>query len=352
MIARDGVAQGAAVLLHDATSRVSMEERLQTLHDKAARDPLTQLANRAEFDAALEEFVDRHLERGEACSLIICDIDHFKRVNDTFGHQAGDEAIVSFANLLKRNWRPGDLVARYGGEEFCMLCAECDNSAATERAESLREELEQLPQSMLGGETITASFGVTEIQAGDTPETMLRRADRALLQAKESGRNTVIQLGGGLTTNNSTDAPRGWLSWFGSAQQLESVLQKTLMTPVPINMAVEKLRGFVADHNAEIVSIEEDFVALRIDGRQVPTNRRSGDRNSPFVVEMRFNEIMTTPTDARSVAAKRTQIEVMIRPVRGRDRRRADITERAKRVLASVASYLMAQETTPQKKGR
>ena len=344
VIARDGVAQGAAVLLHDATSRLSMEERLQSLHDKAARDPLTQLANRAEFDRTLEEFVTDHLKRQEPCALIICDIDRFKRINDTYGHQAGDEAILSFANLLKRNWRPGDLVARYGGEEFCMLCADCNNAQATERAEHIREELEQLEQSMLNGERITASFGVTELQAGDTPETILRRSDRALLQAKESGRNNVMQLGGGLSTYELKESRQNWLTWFTSSEPAQ-VLERTLMTPVPMKLAVEKLRGFVADHHADVVTIEYDYVALKLDGRELPqANRRNQDRNSPFLVEMRFKEVESADVHGVQRVNKRTQIAVSIRPVRNRDRRRSDIIERAKRVLASVSSYLMAKE--------
>ena len=128
VIARDGVMQGATLLLHDASSQITLEERVQTLHLKATRDPLTNVANRAEFDRVHTEFVETHLERGLPCALIMCDIDHFKKVNDTYGHQAGDEALVYFASLLQRSARPGDLVARYGGEEFVMLCADCDNA--------------------------------------------------------------------------------------------------------------------------------------------------------------------------------------------------------------------------------
>ncbi len=198
VMGRDGIMLGATLLLHDASSQITLEERVQTLHIKATRDPLTRVANRAEFDRLHTEFVDTHLDSGLPCALIICDIDHFKNVNDTYGHQAGDEVLVSFAALLQRSARPGDLVARYGGEEFVMLCADCDNATITQRAEKIRRDLQDTPQGCLDSRPITASFGVTEIQAGDTPETMLRRADRALLRAKESGRNRVVQLGTGI----------------------------------------------------------------------------------------------------------------------------------------------------------
>ena len=89
-------------------------------------------------------------------------------------------------------------MARYGGEEFVMLLADCDNTTASRRADQIRLALSQVQQPRMNGQTITVSFGVTEIQPGDSAETMLRRADRALLTAKENGRNQVVQLGSGL----------------------------------------------------------------------------------------------------------------------------------------------------------
>ena len=106
----DGVLQGATVLLHDVSSETSLEEKCQALHAQVAKDPLTQVANRAEFDRMLNNFVAAHQESQLPCSLIMCDIDHFKSINDTYGHQAGDAAIITFAALLEINVplrRPG-----------------------------------------------------------------------------------------------------------------------------------------------------------------------------------------------------------------------------------------------------
>ena len=90
---RDGAIHGATLLMHDVSPQISLEARCHSLHEKATKDPLTQVANRAEFDRVHEMFVAAHLERRLPCSLIICDIDHFKSVNDTYGHQAGDEVL-------------------------------------------------------------------------------------------------------------------------------------------------------------------------------------------------------------------------------------------------------------------
>lgn len=113
----DGAIHGATVLLHDVSSETSLEEKCQALHAQVAKDPMTQVANRAEFDRMLNNFVAAHQESNLPCSLIMSDLDHFKSINDTHGHQAGDEVIITFASLLKTMCRSGDLVARYGGEE-------------------------------------------------------------------------------------------------------------------------------------------------------------------------------------------------------------------------------------------
>jgi diguanylate cyclase (GGDEF)-like protein/PAS domain S-box-containing protein len=339
----EGTCHGATVVMHDASSRTTLEERVQTLHVKATRDPLTKVANRAEFDRVHEEFVQAHLESGVPCSLIICDLDHFKKINDNFGHQAGDEALISFAALMRRFSRAGDLVARYGGEEFVLLCAETDNATATSRADEIRRELASLPQECLNGKCLTASFGVTEVQDGDTPETMLRRSDRALLQAKDQGRNCVVQLGSGMNNEKSTASGSGWLSWLTGGTTLDQVLEQTLETAVPLKVTAEKLRGFVADHHAEIVKIENDSIILNMHGTQ-NTNRRSSDRSMGFRIELELVEAEIQPAGHTQLTSG-TQIFVVIRPLRHRDRRRENLADRARQILVSLKSYLVARES-------
>lgn len=344
VMAGDGKTLGAILLFHDASSETTLEQRCQNLHEKATRDPLTQVANRAEFDRVHELFITAHQQQGMPCSLIIMDLDRFKRVNDTYGHQAGDQAIISLARLLKGACRPGDLVARYGGEEFVMLCADCDNATAARRAEQIRKVLSQTPQPAMDGRTLTASFGVTEIQPGDTPETMLRRADRALLTAKSQGRNQVVQLGIG--ANADQRSPGSAVGSAAADGTSACLLRKTLVTSVPIKMAIEKLRGFVADHEARIVKTESDRVELEIDDKHQNRLRRLTDRPVTFCLELQFSEHRTQregDSGLRSGIA-RTRIRVSIQPSRTRDRRRQDAADRARDVLASFRSYLMATE--------
>jgi diguanylate cyclase (GGDEF)-like protein len=338
----EGAVHGATVLLHDASSETSLEEKCQALHAQVAKDPMTQVANRAEFDRMLKNFVDAHQESNLPCSLIMADIDHFKWINDKHGHQAGDKAIITFASLLKSMCRSGDLVARYGGEEFAVLCADCTNSAAAQKAEAIRKALSDIKHSCLEDKSITASFGVTELQAGDTPETMLRRADRALLQAKDGGRNQVVQLGDGMIEEK---VKRSW--WPFQPWRGRALVEATLVTMVPIEVAVQKLRGFIADQDAKIVKTSHNELQMSVTDGPAGAARRASDRPITFIIQLTLSQEHTDRANTQGFAAgtyAETRIDVLIRPRRDRDRRRDATTERARRLLGSLKSYLMARE--------
>lgn len=340
----EGVLQGVTVLLKDVSSEATLEEKCQELHAEMTKDPMTQVANRAEFDRTLAAFIDAHQQTELPCSLIMVDIDFFKRINDTYGHQAGDEAIITLASLLKSMCRSGDLVARYGGEEFAVLCADCNNASAAARAEEIRRRLAETPHSYLGNNSITASFGVTELQSGDVPETMLRRADRALLQAKDQGRNQVVQLGEGMA-DEIEEPRRSWwsLGGWGGAKLLEA----NLMTEVPLDLAVEKLRGFIADNQARVLKISQEMVRLEVSDAAAGKTRRSDDRPIAFVIDIQFSEQRVERSNSAGLATgeyAQTVAAVSLRPRRERDRRRGRAMERARLLLGSLKSYLMAKE--------
>lgn len=354
---RPGHFIGAAVLMHDVSSEESLEERCQALHAEMTKDPMTQVANRAEFDRMLAAFVEAHLDTDLRCSLIMADIDHFKSINDTYGHQAGDEAIMTFASLMKSMCRTGDLVARYGGEEFAILCADCNNATAAKRADTIRKKLSETPHSSLGGKHITASFGVTELQPGDTPETLLRRSDRALLLAKDQGRNQVVQLGDGMQTDNQPKSGWGGFGkWFlGSITGGGGAMVETrLVTNVPIELAIDKLRGFIADRDAEIVKTSENYIKLITEESATGGDRRSSDQPISFVVELQLSQEHLERTNSAGLAAGKyvhTYADVKIQPRRDRDRTKAKVIDRARKLLSSLQAYLMAKEasTEPEK---
>ncbi|MEO1498847.1 MAG: diguanylate cyclase [Planctomycetota bacterium] len=339
-----GAELGASILMRDITSEQSLEDRCQQLHAAVTKDPMTQVANRAEFDRMLAAFVDAHEATGLPCSLIMADIDRFKSINDTFGHQAGDEAIMTFARLLKSLCRSGDLVARYGGEEFAVLCADCNNATAAKRAEQIRKKLSETAHSYLGGRHITASFGVTELQTGDTPETMLRRADRGLLQAKDQGRNQVVQLGDGMA--DTTGKKTSWLGrLFGGGANSSRVIETKLVTKVPVELAVEKLKGFVADREAKILKAGLNHLRLQIDDQV--TARDGTVRPIAFLTDLRLAEEHVDRTNTQGFARGKyvqTAITVSIKAKRERDRRGGRAIERGRLLLGNLMSYLMAHE--------
>jgi diguanylate cyclase (GGDEF)-like protein/PAS domain S-box-containing protein len=349
VLSSSGARCGATVLVRDATFEANLEERVQTLHKKATLDPLTGVANRAEFDGCLASSVEDHLAMRRPCSLVICDLDHFKSINDTYGHQAGDEALVSFASLLQRFSRREDLVARYGGEEFVIVCRDCDCSSAMQLAESIREELARTPLSELKGRCITASFGVTELQPGDTPDSMLRRADRALMQAKDTGRNRVVQLGTGMDEPKQAESQNsGWwsnLMGIGTRETIECYL----LTRVPINVTVQKLRGFVADHNAQIMTLTEKQLTIKVESLHGSGRRRRSDRPLGLTMQLDFvsDEDLQSEVDDESkelllrVITGGTLIRLRTQSQRRRDRR-SDGDDSARGAIRSLKAYLMA----------
>jgi two-component system cell cycle response regulator len=161
----------------------------------ASTDPLTGVHNRRYLDTHLDQLLQRARANNKPLSLAFCDIDHFKRLNDTYGHAAGDEVLIEFTRRLLRNLRSHDLVARIGGEEFVVVMPDTPPERARRIGERLRQKVEQERFAVAGSEPIavTISVGVTTSRAADAAGTdLVKRADEAMYQAKNSGRNRVV----------------------------------------------------------------------------------------------------------------------------------------------------------------
>jgi diguanylate cyclase len=168
------------------------EARLAEQRHLALTDALTQLPNREAYSRKLHEEVARWNRYGHPLSLVLCDVDHFKKVNDNFGHASGDEVLRLVARLLREGLRETDFVARYGGEEFVILLPETATRQAREVMNQVRESI--AAASLSTGEQrirVTASFGIAGFNEGDASDRVFRRADAALYQAKNDGRNRV-----------------------------------------------------------------------------------------------------------------------------------------------------------------
>jgi len=185
---------GRIWLLEDVTAQHKLQEQLK---DQARTDSLTGLLNRRGFfDAAQERFVPGAIA-GEATTVLMVDIDHFKRINDNFGHHAGDEILKAVAKRLRSALRGNDLCIRLGGEEFAMLVCSSDPQAVAEIAERLRMAVAAAPVLADAVHVpVTVSIGVALQGPGDEDlETLMRRADEALYRAKGAGRNRVAIAG-------------------------------------------------------------------------------------------------------------------------------------------------------------
>jgi diguanylate cyclase (GGDEF)-like protein len=164
------------------------------LRRRAMTDELTGLANRREFMASLERAISAARRNRRPLALAIVDIDHFKRVNDTYGHPAGDAVIRKIATEAVDIMRGQDTVGRLGGEEFAVVLPDCSAEDAMAACERLRLEVRESDLQIETGEQIfvTLSTGIAVFESGDTPEAMIARADRALYAAKNGGRDRVL----------------------------------------------------------------------------------------------------------------------------------------------------------------
>jgi diguanylate cyclase (GGDEF)-like protein len=167
------------------------------IEEMATTDNLTGLSNRQIFDSLYDQALKFSNRQRGGFSSIMFDIDHFKKVNDTYGHPAGDIVIKAVAQSAKSEIRNSDVICRWGGEEFIVLLPNCDIEKAGKVAEKMRQTIEDQKKLAYNGEPIyiTASFGVAQYQEGDTRIDLVRRVDRALYAAKKNGRNRVESAG-------------------------------------------------------------------------------------------------------------------------------------------------------------
>ncbi|MFO7990204.1 MAG: diguanylate cyclase [Thermodesulfobacteriota bacterium] len=193
---KDNILDGAVIAFRDITVQKKHLQTLEAINEllekQATTDALTGIFNRMKFNNSFTNEIQRAQRYNTPLSLIIFDIDHFKQVNDTYGHLAGDSVLKKLVRLVASNLREIDIFARWGGEEFVIQTPETSLDGAIKLAEKLRSKIEN--HDFAEPEKITTSFGVTSLKKGDNTISFINRADEALYRAKKGGRNQVVYM--------------------------------------------------------------------------------------------------------------------------------------------------------------
>lgn len=338
LLDRDGELQGVAEIFRDLsrTSRRPLEYRELKL--AASRDALTSVANRGELETQLTLLVNEFGEKksSEPFSIIFVDIDHFKPINDTYGHAAGDQVLIETARLMQHETYSGELVGRYGGEEFVIICPSTDLEQARKRSERLRQTISRTEFAQLSGNTITASFGVAQIEPGDSVASLLRRADRALYISKESGRNRTTTLTNEEFLNGAEPVPPQ-----PETKHDPFVFRTTFYACVAAEMIVYKLGGFVVDQDAQLVEANSEEATLRLGSGGLLGRWGSSEDRQPVTVRVRFATPNSRGKKSNVGASQKTPVEVTVSP-RGRVRKPEVFQARAKRIVKSLRSFFAA----------
>jgi diguanylate cyclase len=175
----------------------NLQDKLAESRREALTDALTGITNRAGFDKSLVHHAERAVDKNTPLSLVMCDIDHFKKFNDTYGHQLGDQVLRLVGSVMRDGLKGRDVPCRYGGEEFGLILPETSSSAAAKASDIIRQAIsaKRIVRKSTGEEIarVTMSFGVAQLRPGESPASLIERADAALYQSKNDGRDRVTQ---------------------------------------------------------------------------------------------------------------------------------------------------------------
>lgn len=335
----EGQLQGVAEIFRNLSRDGRNTKVYRDLKLAASRDALTSLANRGELESQLARVVADWTKQDnpESVGIVFLDVDHFKKINDTFGHKTGDEVLIGVSKLLQQETYSGELVARFGGEEFVLLCPGISLEDTVKRADRLRLALCQLKIPALQGDRVTASFGVTAIEAGDSVDTLVQRADQALYRAKESGRNRTCFLTNTVLAEEASEAERKRESKTKSMMHTG-----TFHACVTSDMIIYKLAGFVDEHRAKLLDVTPERVTIRVGSRGLLPYWGATDERRPVHLTVEFGAEQISPAATnRKSATRRTAIHIEIRPL-GWIKDEEIFQHRAKGVMKDLRSFFAA----------
>jgi diguanylate cyclase (GGDEF)-like protein/putative nucleotidyltransferase with HDIG domain/PAS domain S-box-containing protein len=333
----DGKLHGVAEIFRDLSRNSLRPREYRDLKLAASRDSLTSLVNRGELETQLALML--HEQKGKSADpfcVIFADVDYFKAINDSFGHAVGDQVLVDVANCFRNEVYSGDLVARYGGEEFVIVCPGTALEQGVKRAERLRLAI---MNGQIGGNEelkVTSSFGVTQVEEGDSVEELLRRADSALYNAKKSGRNRTMA-----QTSADTPTEEELAEEANKPPRDPFVHETTFQACIAADMIVYKLGGFVRDERGSLTDVTESRAVIRIGRRGLIPFWGASARDLPVQMTVEFGNEKATPSRRQRIASKQVAITVRIEPL-GWCKNAAAFEHRANHLVRVLRSYFAA----------
>lgn len=328
----DGQVVGVVELVCNCKESKRHRGQFRSLQMAATRDALTGVLNRGELERRLSEAHEEWSSQATGTfSIVFMDLDHFKSINDRLSHAVGDRVLIECSRMLQDELYSGELIGRYGGEEFLVLCPETTAGAAMERAERLRRILSSTHFADQTDLRVTASFGVAEIHAGETLESVVTRADQALYEAKRQGRNRSC-----LSQHHTDQKPQERVRKTTQPELLHSA---TIHTYVASDMLHLKLTGFVEEQKAKILAVDQKSVMLQLGSGSLFTgwSRASADR-LPVKVLLEIGE---ATSEANQKGGKRQMLKLTIEPA-GKCHDQELFRQRSLQVVDQLKSHLMA----------
>lgn len=343
LIDEAGHLRGVAEIFRSVSTARQPQRDFRDLRRAATRDPLTGTVNRGELEAQLKQLhSDTTSATGkEPYSIIFADVDHFKQINDTFGHATGDLVLIEIARVLQQETYSGEIVGRYGGEEFVILCPATNCEHAVKRAERLRLSIGRINLDELHEHPLTASFGVAQYESGEAAENVLRRADKGLYAAKNGGRNQTCAL-----SVSEVIEPSLPVQTPGTESRGRLELEGSFLACTASTMIVYKLGAFVTEEDAALVEVSHEMIRMRLGRRGLFSSWGRSDNRRPVEVDLIIGkELPSREIQGRKVRANQVEVTVRIRPV-GTVRNPTEFEARAKGVFKALCRYFVADLQT------